>query len=396
MTPPNRDLFLETADRIGARICRDAIWSGRECNWIARQYDDSYQALPPLLYGGTSGIAWFLLHLFAATKERVFRITAEGALSQALTRSGSRVESPGFHAGASGIAFVAAWAARIAVRDDYAEHSRRLLRAANPLPERIDVVDGSAGAIPALLFADREYPGEGFLDQAVRHGEFLIGSASRAEMGWSWRTTAMHEAHLTGFAHGAAGIGWALLELFRATGDAKFREAGLQAFAYEQSLFDAEEQNWPDLRSGLGDRGRNSRRCMSAWCHGAPGIGLARLRAFEILGDGPCRAQAETAIRTTNRSLAALDNYSLCHGASGNAELLLCAAAALKNPACADPAYRIAEAGIERFERQRAPWPCGYPGEGETPTLMIGTSGIGYFLLRLYDPVRFPSILLPI
>ena len=26
--------FLETADRLGARICRDAIWAGGRCNWI--------------------------------------------------------------------------------------------------------------------------------------------------------------------------------------------------------------------------------------------------------------------------------------------------------------------------------------------------------------------------
>lgn len=370
--------LVETADRIGARICRDAVWAGRECSWIAAQRDGSHAALDTSLYRGTSGIAWFLLHLFAATGEKAFRITAEGAIRQAIGRP--NVDT-GFHAGRSGIAYVAAWAARITGREDYAEQSRQMLRATDPVPARIDITEGSAGAIPVLL-------SEGFLEHAVRHGEFLLHCAVRRETGWSWKTLPQFGRNLTGFAHGAAGIGWALLELFQATGDGRFREAGLQAFAYEENLFDAEAQNWPDLRPGFGP-------FSTAWCHGAPGIGFSRLRAFEILGDEACRTQAETAIRTTAQSLDSLTNYSLCHGVGGNAELLLSAARTLHAPAYAAPAYRAAEAGIQQYEDERAPWPCGDRGEGETPGLMVGIAGIGYFLLRLWDPGRFPSILLP-
>ncbi len=363
--------FLETAARIGARICRDAIWWSGECNWIAAQQGGHHEALSPRLYGGTSGIAWFLLHLFDATGDKVFRITGEAALRQAINHSGALTSEVGFHTGLAGIAWVAA-------RKD-------LLADLEPVASRIDATDGSAGAIAVLISA-------GLLEQAVRHGEFLIRAARRSEAGWSWKTTSMHDAHLTGFAHGAAGIAWALLELFRATGDVRFREAALHAFRYEESLFVAEDENWPDLRTGLG---RMMPRCMVAWCHGAPGIGLSRLRAYEILGDETFRTQAETAIRTTARSLESLDNYSLCHGAGGNAELLLCAARAMENPEYAAPAYGIAEKGIHLYERERAPWPCGDHGEGETPGLMVGTAGIGYFLLRLSDLERFPSILLP-
>jgi lantibiotic modifying enzyme len=33
-------------------------------------------------------------------------------------------------------------------------------------------------------------------------------------------------------------------------------------------------------------------------------------------------------------------------------------------------------------------------GGGETPNLMLGLAGIGYFYLRLYDPVKYPSVLI--
>ena len=357
--------FLDAADRIGARICRDAIWWGGECNWIAAQQGGHHEALSPRLYGGTSGIAWFLLHLFDATGDRVFRITGEAALRQAINHAEVLKGEIGFQTGLAGIAFVAG-------RED-------LLRGLEPVASRIDATDGSAGTIVVLLSA-------GLIEQAIRHGEFLIGAARRSEAGWSWKTTSMHDAHLTGFAHGAAGIGWALLELFHATGDTRFRDGGLEAFRYEESVFVAEDQNWPDLRTGLG---RKMPRCMTAWCHGAPGIGLSRLRAYEILGDEALRAQAETAVQTTSRSLESQDNYSLCHGVGGNAELLL------MSPAHASQACMMGERGILLYEKERAPWPCGDRGGGETPGLMVGMAGIGYFLLRLHDPNRFPSILLP-
>jgi len=39
-----------------------------------------------------------------------------------------------------------------------------------------------------------------------------------------------------------------------------------------------------------------------------------------------------------------------------------------------------------------APWPCGVLNAGETPNLMLGTAGIGHFLLRLHDGDRTPAI----
>jgi lantibiotic modifying enzyme len=66
---------------------------------------------------------------------------------------------------------------------------------------------------------------------------------------------------------------------------------------------------------------------MTAWCHGAPGIALSRLRAYEILKDNAYEAEALVAVETTrhaveSRRLSANANYSLCHGLAGNAEVL--------------------------------------------------------------------------
>jgi lantibiotic modifying enzyme len=207
--------------------------------------------------------------------------------------------------------------------------------------------------------------------------------------------------NLTGFGHGAAGVGYALLEFFHATGDSKYRKAAESAFAYERHWYDPSQQNWPDLREQPGQP-RPSRKALpfiTAWCHGAPGIALSRLRAYEILKDSTCKAEALVAVETTRRAIESRlhspnANYSLCHGLAGNAEVLRFGFAVLESAAseAAKAAPEVAAKGIENFGRGECSWPCGTPA-GENPSLMLGLAGIGYFYLRLAVP-SVPSILI--
>ena len=95
--------------------------------------------------------------------------------------------------------------------------------------------------------------------------------------------------NLTGFSHGAAGIGYALLELYDITKELKFLMAAENAFSYENHWFNKQNNNWPDFGTHDGIRvskDKNQRLAYSyAWCHGAPGIGLSRIRAYDILRD---------------------------------------------------------------------------------------------------------------
>jgi len=54
----------------------------------------------------------------------------------------------------------------------------------------------------------------------------------------------------------------------------------------------------------------------------------------------------------------------------------------------------VAQRGVEMYERKGLLWSCGVNGGAETPNLMLGTAGIGYFYLRVAEPERTPSVLL--
>ena len=214
--------------------------------------------------------------------------------------------------------------------------------------------------------------------------------------------------NLCGFAHGAAGMGHGLLELYAATGEGRFRYAAEQAFLYERRFFNPATSNWPDLRNTeLGEyqfEGRldelrerlragnplepQEMRYMSAWCHGGPGIGFARLRAYEVLGDPVYLDEARASFQSVVSSITdAMEmNFSLCHGRGGNAETLLEGARILDEPALLEPAKEAALIGIERYEDAGQPWSCGTMGGVQDPGLLLGEAGIGMFLLRLARP----------
>jgi lantibiotic modifying enzyme len=198
--------------------------------------------------------------------------------------------------------------------------------------------------------------------------------------------------------HGAGGIAFALLALFEATGYVRFRHGAEMGMQYERGWFDPQHGNWADLRENPHRRGSPRRRSYTCyWCHGAAGIALSRLRAFQIFGDERCKQEAAIGLETTcaevESSLRAdSSDFSLCHGLGGNGDILAEGERVLGTDGArfSELAERVGRFGIDRY--LGGVWPCGTHNQGDTPSLMIGSAGIGYFFLRLHDR-RVPSLL---
>jgi lantibiotic modifying enzyme len=210
--------------------------------------------------------------------------------------------------------------------------------------------------------------------------------------GRGWETHIPSKRPLGGFSHGAAGIAWALLELANASGQSRFRKAALEAIAYERTLFDMERDGWRDQRDfeKLGMAAVQEDALLEAWCHGSPGIGLARLLTLHCLDDEKVRDEIRAALNNTLARGFNL-NHCLCHGDLGNVELLLQAAKRLDDPSLPSRIHRTATNIVESIRRDG--WLCGTPSGVESPGLMIGLSGIGYGLLRLAQPESVPAVL---
>ncbi len=177
------------------------------------------------------------------------------------------------------------------------------------------------------------------------------------------------------------------MQLAAATGDRRFREAAAAGLAYERSLYVPERRNWPDLRSG-GEEPDGSPSFLSTWCHGAPGIALARLDGLRHLDDATVREEISIALETTLREGFGR-GHCQCHGDLGNLEPLRLAQEKLG----LDLAPRIGRLlGGTLADLRAHGWRFGMHGRTEPPGFMLGLAGIGHGLLRYVDPHRVPPV----
>ena len=419
-TPPTQNpVALATAHSIASSFAREAIWAenGR-CTWQGASLEKSNgnwsiltRSFGPDLYSGIAGVALFLANAKAKINDHILKITLNGAVKTLLFQleNGLPQLNWSLHSGKLGVGYALWRIGRLTGNDKWSKRGIELvLSLENQLIEahELDIISGVAGSIPVLLRLFKEEQNETFKSMALSCGEFLIKSAKKESCWWSWESISGSQA-LTGYSHGASGFGLALLELWAVTRDQKFQEAAMMAFAYERAHFLPKEGNWPDLR---GEETASSSRpptCGEAWCHGAPGIALARLRAYQLFPDPVFWQEAVIALETTSRSVrSSLQNpgsmnFSLCHGAAGNASILLSGALATGNPTYAELAHQVGVSGIHLYDLTGTAWPSGIndpsgatEGRNPTPGFMLGKAGTGYFYLKLAFPNEIEDILL--
>jgi type 2 lantibiotic biosynthesis protein LanM len=394
---PHRERLIGAALRIAERLEERAVHGDAGTTWIGASAIDERRGieiapLGPDLYDGLPGVALFLAQVGAVTGERRYERLARRSLETLRSQiARGAVNGIGALCGWGGIIYALAHLGDLwfepALLDEaaaYAERAAALIDA----DRTFDVVGGAAGCIIAVLALHARAPGESLCRIARRCGAHLIANRRRCANGAGWVAAETGDVPLTGLSHGAAGIALALLRLSAATSDPRFHAVAREAIAYERSLFSESAQNWPDLRAAAGTP--DGRTFRTLWCHGAPGIGIARLASAPFLNGALVDAEIEIAVRTTCRD-GFRGGDSLCHGALGNLELLLVAAERSESAALKMRVNELSALAIDESERNG--WRCGNPGGIETPGLMTGIAGIGFQLLRLAGPAEVPSIL---
>jgi lantibiotic biosynthesis protein len=205
MTEPNI-AFLEAADRIGSRLCRDAIFAGNRCNWIGASMEPVdgtwvivQRTFGADLYAGTSGIALFLAHLAAQTNEPIHRRTAHAAVEHVRK---SLLEGPvrtniGFYSGSVGIAYALIDMDAVLPGEGLAELGLATLRRLPVTLDEstgLDVISGCAGAIFGLLALWRRHREAFLLEHAVRLGDrsYREGAPTKRSLVVAHRRYARH------------------------------------------------------------------------------------------------------------------------------------------------------------------------------------------------------------
>jgi hypothetical protein len=407
--------FHETAHRIGLRVTRDALWHDVRCSWFGAEMPSrdperaadqpAYKVLGPDLYSGTSGVALFLAELYKTSGDAEVRRTAIGAIHHSISCAdtiapGSRLS---LYKGLTGIALATVRVGIASGREELLDRASALLKRMMHQVRAIDAngfVSGKAGAIVGFLLLWRVLHDPMLLETAARLGDGLLKGAEKSNRGISWRSASMRGySNSIGFSEGIAGIAYALLELFCVTGDAAYRRTAEQALVYQSKRLSAQAHSPRAFRIKRGSlrRTAGASSTETSWSHGSPGIALSRIQAFEILKNVSYKAEAIGAIRTARQTLenwrrVGRGNFSLAHGLPGNAEVLLYAREVLGEELEAE--YTLAVQAAREAGINCTVLGCNshWGAAGETPCLMSGLAGIGYFYLRLRDPAMLSTL----
>jgi type 2 lantibiotic biosynthesis protein LanM len=402
-----RKRLIQGARAVGDYLDKSALWSKDAAGWLGvTQVKGAEWAPLPAgtdMYSGAAGITLFLAYLTVLTGESRYRELTEAALKSVqylLKRHQNYQDADGIGAfgGLGSPIYLFSHLGRLWNQPELIHEAEALVALLPPMIEKddhLDIIAGSAGCIASLLSLYAVAPPERILTAAIQCGDHLIAHAQPMHEGIGWYTLPQQTA-LAGFAHGGAGIALSLLRLATISGEERFRQTACAALAYERSLFSPERQNWLDLRSTRGSiRSTQVERevrqhFMVAWCHGAAGIGLARLASLQHIDDAMLCEEIDAALKTTVAAGFG-GEHSLCHGDSGNLETLLVASEVLAIPQYRQPLANLTARLLDSIDRYG--WLTDVPLDVKTPGLMVGITGIGYALLRLAEPDTIPSVL---
>ena len=410
-----KERLLAEAVRIGDQLVADAVPCGTGIAWrTADLVNFTDLTVQKYLYTGTCGIATFLAELFRHTHDEKYlhaAIRSMDALDEAV--AGEPPISYALYSGQMSLSFTHLRLYQITGQQRFLDRALALARGADAFLgfKHLDLLNGLAGTLLGLLHVYAATRDAQLLGSINRFAGRLVEAAYPGKQGLYWERSATNIHALCGFSHGASGIGFVFLELGRFFGNDTFFRVAEGAFRYEAQHYNADGRNWTDWRKGIfgerdekdyrtayetGDadfftKGRNT----NAWCNGAAGIGLVRLRAYELLRSPGHRREATLALDKTAATLAGRAGaFTLCHGKCGDAELFLEAYRGLDDPQYLAVATDVALEAIA-YREEAGMYPPGLDTPHEDASLFLGTAGIGYFYLRLLDLPGTPSVMAP-
>lgn len=420
--------LLDEARRIGERLLVEAEIDENGMHWKTMTMEANQNISfikSESIYSGVSGIVLFFLELFKQTQDKRYMDAAAAGMKWVVNyckKNPSKYYA--FYTGRMGVSYTLLQMHKFTREKEYLKNAMTIAKPCKDILEHSsgvdDLINGTAGIILGLLHLHAAAGEKWILESIDCFIRNLVEGANHGPEGLYWDRSPQQIHGLCGFSHGAAGIGFVFLELAHYFRNKAFYFTARQAFQYENYFFNQAKKpkNWPDLRKGIytDDDHQEHQKAflegntdfftragdMNAWCHGAAGIGLSRLRAWQLLGTPLYKNEVQIAvdktILTDTESSNPKPSFILCHGSGGNAELFIYAYQILGDKKYLSLAEKIAHNVLAYHEKHNY-YLSGYrtagADAGEDRSLFMGAAGIGYFLLRVADPFHVPSILTP-
>src|SRR3989344_3516009 len=390
--------IVNKAVQIGNELISKAISTPRGICWetqIQRDETSLDTVITADIYSGASGIALFFLELFRATKQQKYLVTAQKAMDWVVWYGqNENWNEYSFYVGRTGAAYVLVKLFKITGNKKYFDQALAISKGGTKFLDKKPVCDlllGVSGTLLGLLHLYAVTKQKWILKDMRANLDSLLARVNFGPEGIYWDRSGDDIHGLCSFSHGASGIGFVLLEMGKFFSNPAYYWLAKQAFDYEDYYYDKKKHNWPDFRKLYGRKDlfvkaveeynkKNYKYFSSpsftyAWCHGSPGIGLARLRYKDLTGEKNWLLKVKDSQIPASLETKKRNELGLCHGLTGLIEIARLQSTLYKKDS-------------NRFLNERQ-------SSSLVTDLFNGLAGIGYGVLKSLRKDKF-SVLYPV
>ena len=281
---------------------------------------------------------------------------------------------------------------------------------------------GAAGALLTLLRVFEKTQDEQLLEISQRLVRLLVSRARLAPKGIYWDRMGDTIRPPIGFISGTSGVLYALAEANKVLPFEACSWLLNQGKLYENSFLNDSTSNWPDLSysswsiEDLGNLPKKIRNALkkgkdqfftefgdsASWSSGCSGIALARAASSSLLGESSCLSDIERANARIEQEVDRCStgseeiDFSLIGGLGGVGVACLGLRSRTGDNSYRDLAEEIGGA-VLRQRRNLGFYRSNLKAieDGEDMGFLTGSTGIGYFLLKLSDEYAESSLLAP-
>lgn len=367
------------------------------------------------IFNGNSGIALFYIGLFELSGNTEDLQLAADIMNKVLKEEAVlKPRSFGFYTGITGVIYVCIKLYEHNKDEKYLRRASRLLLAnqQNIVHHTVkaDLLSGYSGSLLVITLLYHHLRTKNLLTIIHQLIDRVIKEAriSAAGLKWDYNQSKSSFDSLAGFSHGASGIAYALMQVGN-----YFKNDGLiylaeQALAYEMQYFHPGSGNWLDLRLGkfrlsLPDAHHwdlnvfiPEMNKVNSWAHGAGGIGLARLYAYELTGKEIYLQQCQLVMKKCLKDLEKMHrtDFTFCSGYVGLLPFLS-RFADQQHKNYNELILSVADRAGVQYTRKRN-YNTYISANQFDYGLLSGKSGVGYLLLQLLnkemDSVAYPVL----
>ncbi|GAB4824965.1 LanC-like protein gcl2 [Ancistrocladus abbreviatus] len=334
------------------------------------------------LYAGALGTAFLLFRAYRATNN-INDLTLSSEIVKACDLASSNSRDVTFICGRAGVCALGAVTAKYAGNSQmlsYYLNQFKQIHLSKDLPN--ELLYGKAGFLWACLFLNKHIGKETIPSKSLGSIVHEIIENGR-RMPHKGRWPVMFEWYgerYWGAAHGLAGIMYVLMQ------------TDLRPDVREDvknTLLCMIENRFPSGNYPTSEEDSRSDELVH-WCHGAPGVALMLVKAYEVFKDKKFLEAAQDAAEVVwNRGL--LKRVGICHGISGNAYVFLSLYRVTGN---ASYLYRAKAFACFLLDRAYKLIAAGEMHGGDNPySLFEGIGGMACLFLDMLEPLhaRFPA-----